>query len=270
MRRLGQIAMTAGAALLLLGAEAGWSQEVSPGGSHIYRYDGHEHQFRAPASEAEHVADIEKALKPYLGEHYVYHELESDKVHLDVLVFRPTATRANWTFVTSGMSDLPMHVPQDMEGAENYRFAELVIAVPARWFSADDKGMIPEAELKDYEKFWPVALLKFLGRFPHEYDTWLWESHSMPNGNPATPYADGTKLSGIVLSQMSGWPEQYQSIRMSDGRDVRLFAVVPVYGDEMALKLEKGFDALDQAFLHYGISEVLHQDRSSVAAEPAR
>ena len=32
-----------------------------------------------------------------------------------------------------------------------------------------------------YERFWPIQMLKFLARFPHEYKTWLGWGHTIPN-----------------------------------------------------------------------------------------
>ncbi|MEQ1952924.1 suppressor of fused domain protein [Mesorhizobium sp. CN2-181] len=240
------------------------AEEISPGGSTIHRYENVVPDHSTPEGEAIHLKDIEEQLKPLLGEGYVFHEIESTSVHLDVLVFPPRQERNRWTFVTSGMSDRAMSTPEGLDPAD-YGFSELVIALPGNWFTKDEKGMIPEAELGDWNRYWPVGTLKFLARFPHEYRTWLWEGHSVPNGAPAEPFSPNTKLDGVVLTPLHDWPEQYRTVEASDGTRIGLFAVVPVYPDEMQAKLDLGFDVLMPAFAKAGVSEMVVETRPSVA-----
>lgn len=251
----------------MLGMSA-FGEEVSPGGSTIYRYEDVTPNLEAPESEALHTEDIEKALQPFLGENYVLHEIVSTAIHLDVLVFKPTPARNRWTFVTSGMSDKPMTVPVDFDVNE-FGYTELAISVPADWFSVDEGGMIPDAEMKDETKYWPIRLLKFLGRFPHEYKTWFWESHSIPNFDPPEPYASNTTLSGALLTQLGDWPERYRKISTKDGTVISIFGVVPVYEDEMTAKLDLGYDPVITALVEAGVTEMVDADRPSVISRLA-
>lgn len=57
------------------------------------------------------------------------------------------------------------------------RYAELVISLPPFW-------PLDEQSWRDERHYWPVRLLKTLGRLPHEYDTWLGVGHTIPNGDP--------------------------------------------------------------------------------------
>lgn len=255
------------ATVILLGlGNPGVAEEVSPGGSVIHRYDGVTPDTSTPESEAVHAEDIGAALEPLLGDYYVSHEIVSMAVHMDVLVFPPSAKRNAWTFVTSGMSDKSMSVPDGLDSSE-YGFAELVIAVPPEWFTKDERGWIREAELEDENKYWPIRNLKYLGRFPHEYQTWFWESHSIPNGNPVEPFAASTKMDGVVLAPLSDWPEHYRKIKAKDGTLINLFAVVPVYPEEMQAKLDLGFDTLMPALLAVGVTEKVNAARANVAEE---
>ncbi len=242
------------------------AQEVSPGGDPIHRYKNVIPDHSSPKNEAVHLADIVKKLEPLLGSYYVFHELESEGVHMDVLVFAPTPQRDRWTFVTSGMSDRAMSVPDSLD-KETYGFAELVVAVPAAWFTKNEKGMIPESELEDEQKYWPIGWLKLLGRFTHTYRTWIWKGHSIPNGDPADPLAANTKLDGFVLAPLSDWPEEYRTVDAVDGARISLFAIVPVYPEEMQLKLNSGFDKLFPALLKAGVTETVHESRTNVALE---
>jgi hypothetical protein len=242
------------------------AQEYSTGGSKLHTYEDVRPDESAPQVEAVHVEDIQNALTPFLGENYVFHELISIAAHIDVLVFAPTAERDRWTFVTSGMSDKPMTVPDGLN-PEQYGYAELVIAVPADWFTKDEKGMIREADLEDEAKYWPIRTLKFLARFPHEYRTWFWESHTIPNGNPSEPFSTDTKLDGVLLTALTDWPQQYRTVRAADGKPINLFAVVPLYPEEMQAKLDLGFDALLPKLVDAGVTEVVDKTRPSVAPE---
>ncbi len=269
LRTVSYRAIVAGAVLLAASPFLAAAEEVSPGGSTIYRHEGKVPDHSDPKSEAEHVSEIEDALTPYLGENYVFHEIVSTTIHLDILIFRPTEKRNHWTFVTSGMSDLAMTVPEGIEPREQYQFSELVIAVPANWFTQDAKGMIPETELADEDKFWPIWLIKFLGRFPHEYKTWFWESHSIPNGDPATPYAGNTKLSGVILAPLHTWPKEYRQVTLKNGSVVNFVAVVPVHDDEMTAKLDLGFESVFSALTDAGVTEVVDITRPSIAPKLA-
>lgn len=241
-------------------------QEYSPGGSKLYTYEEVTPDESTPEVEAVHVEDIQNALTPLLGENFVYHEIVSTAAHIDVLVFAPTPERDRWTFVTSGMSDKQMTVPEDLD-ADQYGYAELVIAVPGDWFAEDDKGMIRQADLDDETKYWPIRTLKFLARFPHEYQTWFWETHTIPNGNPAEPFAADTAMDGVVLASLTDWPDEYRTVRAADGKLINLFAVIPLHPDEMQAKLDLGYDAVHPKLVEAGVTEVVDKARPSVAPE---
>ncbi len=242
------------------------AQEYSAGGSKLKTYDHVHPDGSSPEVEAVHLEDLEQALTTFLGENYVLHELVSAAAHIDVLVYPPTAERDQWTFVTSGMSDKRMTVPEQLD-PEQYGYAELVIAVPGDWFDNDDKGMIRDADLEDEAKYWPIRTLKFLARFPHEYRTWFWEGHTIPNGNPQEPFSIETLMDGVVLTSLTSWPERYRTVKAVSGKLINLFAVVPLYPDEMQAKLDLGYDALQRKLVDAGVAEVVDPTRPSVASE---
>ena len=76
----------------------------------------------------------------FRGKGIVFHELISDQVHIDLHWVKPTAERPFHTLVTSGMSNLPMTTPP---GAEEVRYAELSICLPADW-------KLSEEDFKEY------------------------------------------------------------------------------------------------------------------------
>ncbi len=238
---------------------------VTSGGSEIIRYDNHQSEFRIPADSGVHLKELEAflegALGPLAGS---FHEIISDKVHVDVLIFAPTESRDCWTFVTSGMSDFPMNVPENLAGdRRRLSRSELLISLPREWFDPDDRGMPLDSQLRDDAKFWPISLLKWLARFPHEFDSWLWDGHSIPNYDPPQPYHPSTRLNGAILFLGMGPLSENMVMELENGDIIAFHTVVPVYGDEMTYKLNNGSDALLRELHSHGVTDVLHPDRPS-------
>lgn len=130
------------------------------------------------APHSDNLEAVEKHITHHLGEPAtVFHELVSTTVHIDIHIVPATAERPWVSLVTSGMSDLPMTVP---EGMEEWKFAELMIRVPADW-------PLDQESFKNEAHYWPIRWLKQLARLPHEYQSWLCYGHSIPNGDPPSP-----------------------------------------------------------------------------------
>ena len=137
------------------------------------------------ASGDSSIDEISDHIEKHVGKiHMVFHELVSDQVHIDVHWVKPTTERPFHTLVTSGMSDKPMHSPQ---GVDDCDYAELSICLPQDW-------KVSEEDFEDEKNYWPIRWLKFLARFPHEYNTRLFQGHTIPNGDPATPFAENKAL----------------------------------------------------------------------------
>lgn len=229
--------------------------ERSKSGSPVYRYGQRTRDFEA-AVGSEDSRKIESHIESYVGPiHTVFHELMSDRVHLDIHFVPPTKERHLHTLVTTGMSDLPMNAPA---GAEQCRYAELVVVLPPTW-------QLGENEFRDESNYWVVRMLKMLARFPHEYDTWFWWGHSIPNGDPAEPLHSSTKFVGAILAPPVTIEEGFFTFKCTDEKEVHFFAVIPLYQEEIDFKLEKGADALFERFDEHGITEVVDINRPNVA-----
>ena len=211
-----------------------------------------------PAAESEpgNAEAVEAHIERYFGKPaFVWHEIASGLVHLDVHVIEPTPERPFFTLFTTGMSDLPMTVP---DNAGISPFAELMMCLPPDWPLAD-------ATMSDESAYWPISLLKMVARLPHEYNTWIGAWHSVPNGDPAVPYAPGLLFTGVVVTPVLNCPPEARTITTRSGKEISLLALVPLHPAEMEVKLAQGTDALIAALDRAGASDVLDLARPSGA-----
>lgn len=228
--------------------------ERSESGQPIYRHEDRERDFELAIGDSENIERISEHIEQFIGPvATVYHELMSDLVHIDVHIVEPTEERDYYTLVTSGMSDRAMNAP---EGYEELSYSELMICLPSDWPMGDENW-------KKNENYWPIWLLKFLARFPHEYQTWLWSMHTIPNGDPADPYVDGTGLCGAMLLPPITVDQEFWELPIDDEKTIHFFGIVPLHQDEMDLKLKEGAEALFDGFDEHGISELLDPGRPS-------
>lgn len=228
--------------------------ELTPSGDPIYRYSERQREFELAIGDEATINLINAHIEQHIGPvAAVFHEIVSDLVHVDIHVVSPTANRNFYTLVTSGMSDRAMVAP---EGFEACGHAELMICLPPNW------PMEQEA-WKDEAHYWPIRWLKMLARLPHEHGSWLWQFHSVPNGDPAQPFVPGTALTGMLLMPPVSMDAAFRELRVDEAKNIHFHALVPVTSDEMQLKLEKGAEALFDGFDRHNISELLDVGRKS-------
>jgi hypothetical protein len=231
-------------------------QETSESGAPIYRYDEQEERgFRMPEGESalEEITDqVEKYFGPVTG---VYHEIVSDLVHIDVLIVQPTEEHNFYTLVTSGMSDLPMTVP---EGREEYRYAELFLMLPPDWPLGDKEVN------QDNRYYWPIFWLKAIARFPHDYQTWIASGHTIPNGEEAAPLGDGTDLGCIMMIATATPHDDFGMLEVNDDKVINFYNLFPLYREEMDYKLKEGLETLADKMVEYDISEIIDPNRPNM------
>ncbi len=229
-------------------------QETSPSGALIHRYETPDRDFEAVAGDSEHMELISDHIEEHIGPvANVFHEIISDRVHIDIHIVEPSEDRPFYTLVSSGMSDLPMKAP---EGLEDSRYSELMLCLPPSWPLEQDA-------LSDENNYWPIRLLKTLCRLPHDYDAWLWMMHTVPHGNPATPYAENTDMTGAILFPALTAPDAFDVLEVNDEKSIHFHSVVPLHSDEMDLKLERGSDALVKKLNKCNVTELLDAERAS-------
>jgi hypothetical protein len=229
--------------------------ETSPSGSPIYRHQPRERSFELPEHSCRNLEDIEAHIEKHIGKiEWVFHELVSDLVHLDVLFVKATKERPYHVLVTSGVSDEAMNVPK---GMENFARAELLIALPEDW-------PLTQADFKDGANYWPVFWLKQIGRLPHDYNTWIGWGHTIPNGDPPQPI-ENTSFTGVVLEPPFWLPAEFFQLTTQAGDLVSFYDLVPLYFEEMQLKLKLGVEELEKRFERAEIGFVLDPHRPNVA-----
>jgi hypothetical protein len=197
---------------------------------------------------------IESHLENHLGKiETVYHEIVSDSIHLDILFLPANDRKPFHTLVTCGVSAKPMHVPEEKK---DFRFVELMINLPQDW-------RIEEESFKQESNYWPLRWLKKVGRLPHEFNTWIGWGHTIPNGNPAQPIAD-TQFMGVMLSLPYCFGPQFFILTKKNGEKIYFYNMVPLYEEEMNLKLTEGTDAFERLLNKNRIGFVVDKARKNV------
>lgn len=239
------------------------TEEYSPGGSPIYRYETPEDQgFRPPEETGRWLEEIDRYFAERFPDrgHFVFHELVSDLMHIDLHILRPAPEANYYVVYTTGMSDMPMNLPEDLADREDLKYAELYLLLPGDWDIGED---LPTAEQMPYESFWPLQALKFLARFPHEYKTWLSWGHTIPNGPEYAPLCDGLGFGGLVLDALNLVPP----METQDGHTIHFFLTVPAYKEEIEYKLKYGMEGLTKRFAEGDFPVVLDVRRPNLCAD---
>ena len=220
------------------------------------RHVARERDFQLAAGDDENIEAISAHIERYIGPvHKVFHEIISDLVHVDIHWVQPTNAKPFHTLITSGMSDRPMKTP---ERTEECQYAELMTRLPPDW-------KMSEADFKNEAWYWPLRWLKILARLPHEYDTWLWEGHTVPHGDPPEPFAPNTKLCGVILLRPMT-DEAFWELSTGE-KTIHFFGMYPLYAEEMNHKLSHGAESLLPRFEKHGVSDVIDLNRKNVCAK---
>ena len=227
-------------------------EEVTEGGSVVHRHEDVRREFEIAVDNEENINRISNHIEKHLAPvATVFHEIVSELVHIDVHCIPASDDRPYITLITSGMSDRPMSPPPE---AKQYSYAELMICLPPDW-------PIKQESFRDENNYWPIRWLKRLARFPHEYDTWLFEGHTIPSGDPPEPFAENTQFCGWLLFPPLLVPDEFRELRVDSEKTIRFFAIFPLYEQEMEFKLSAGMDALIDRFAQHGVTELVDVTR---------
>jgi len=98
-----------------------------------------------------------------------------------------------------------------------------------------------------------------MAQYPHQDRTWLGGPLTIvANDDPPKPLAPNTKMTSLLLMAE-------KSFQRTDGKEVQLYRMLPLYTEERNLELREGAAALMQALDRYKISLVVDMGRKKFA-----
>jgi hypothetical protein len=165
-----------------------------------------------------HFEAIENHLDKFIktdDEIIVFDEKKSNDFHLDVYWIKSNKIRNYTILMTNGISSVPLKTPDKIFSP----YIELCILLPKNWNLKNDDWKKPE-------NYWPIALLKNLGRYPSENNTWLGYGHTIPNTEPIV----GTDFIGTILIKSKTLQDEFQSIKY-EKETIELYALFPFYSN---------------------------------------
>jgi hypothetical protein len=132
------------------------------------------------------------------------------------------------------------------EGLSHLRYAELLCFLPADY------------DLK--QNPWIFQWLKKTARYPHLYETFLAPGHTLVNEDDQETLAEGVDFGGILVFPPTLIPPEENLVPVGDAQ-VCLYALAPVYADEIAFKLEYGIGPFQSALFASGFVGLFDMDR---------
>lgn len=232
----------------------------------VYRYEAlEERQERRPANVSPYEQEICQHMESVFPGRTtrVYREIASEFLQVDVFVMQAPTKKDFHVIYTTGMSALPMTLPPEL--LPQYKAlerAELMLFLPAEWDILT--GYETDKDVPD-SLWWPIRLMKYLARFPHEYKTWLGWGHTLPNSEDYVPYDAGTKLSGVMLGALQ---ENISLLHTEDGTQINFYTLIPLYREEMEYQQRAGAEALlERLSTLNGYGMVVFPDRPNVCEE---
>ena len=180
---------------------------------------------------------VEAHMERYFGPcDNVFHEIMSPDIHVDIYIMKPTPQRNYYVLSTFGMGAHRMNVPEELAEKKLER-AEIIVTLPPDW-KVTESGE---------EWYWPIRWLKILARLPINEEGWLGWGHTIANPDDA-PFAENTKLCGLVLTEPQGFDEDAVCCPLPGGDEVNFYHMIPLTFEEMQFKLAHDAQTLLERF----------------------
>lgn len=210
---------------------------------------------RVPA-DAEARGRIEAHIEHYLGKSALFiREPAIVNDGFDLHILPPSMLYPFYTLVTVGMSDLAMPTPA---GAETYRNAEMLLALPSSW-PMDTQAWRQETN------YWPIRLVRALARMPYLSDTWVRPGYALAHGGePPRPYARNTRLCGAFVTAPIRYEPNFLSLVVRPDKVVRFHSFIPLYREELDFCHQAGPRALRMRLTERRVTELLDIRRKRV------
>ena len=194
---------------------------------------------------------IENHLDKYFevdNEIIVFHEKESPDFHLDIYWIKPNRNRKYIILMTNGVSSFPLKTPKN----EFFPFIELCILLPENWNFENDKWKL-------LENYWPIKLLKNIGRYFFENNTWLGYGHAIP----LNELLAGTNFVATIVLNSGILPKKFQKIEYGENI-IKLYTVFPLFHEEYEYTKKNGANKLLDLFMKKNINEIIDIKRMNV------
>lgn len=160
----------------------------------------------------------------YVGETTnVFHEIVSDRVHIDVNIIPEVPGRDFKVLYATGMSALPMPgLPRESQ------YAELFVVLPKDWPIEGDP-------LEDERNFWVIRMLKTMSRIPTDYGKGIYPGISMPNSDPDQPFP-GTGFYGMMLGTPGIFDPMFEQLNVGE-KTINFYPLLPMTKPEVDWKM---------------------------------
>lgn len=186
----------------------------------------------------------------------VFEELNSIGFYLDVFCIRPRG--ANYqVLLTSGMSTVPMQVPETILDPLPHRYAELMMVLPSNW-------PLSATMPSDMERDWPVTALKQLARLPFTEGVFVSAGNTVLHDHYFQPYHPSVPFVGSLLMRTITRPDVFRRLHSKHG-PINIFSVFPLYKEELLFIEQNGHAAFYELLGKNDIVEVLDPGRPNLA-----
>lgn len=176
----------------------------------------------------------------------------SQDIHLDIIIIPPTEGHPFYKLITMGMGAFQMNVPTELAESE-LEHAELVLYLPADW----------QLNSWDDQYYWPVRLMKVMGRIPIDNNSWLGFGHTVHEDAERLYFGENTRFNTMLLLNARNLDNEQLDLRLSGGKKINFYQMFPLYQEELDIKKETSLENLLSLFDEDDISPVFNIHRKN-------
>ncbi|MEJ7764251.1 MAG: suppressor of fused domain protein [Acidimicrobiales bacterium] len=206
--------------------------------------------WRARLTPAEWHSALEAHCENVWGRGRAFGEIVQGDVPVTLYEYGPSRERAWRTLRTGGVSDRPLAVPK---AEDHRRYSEFLLYLPAQWDAFGDEA--------GGDQWWPAGLLRHLGSFVHEAETYFAPGHSVRVADPGAVYSPGTPFQAAFLLPPWFEPKGFDDLQI-EGIPCRFLWVCPITEAETDLLVNRGANALLSLMGERRLSHIIDPNRA--------